>query len=295
MPLPTPSPRPAAAPVAAGPQVASIAEAFGRKADLAKLRAAPPFLLVHHQGRAGSWEIVEVGLDEPAFVPVFQAIALTPGVHVKTLEPGEPYEAAVKPMLDSLARQGSMVLPESLGYMTMVDCIDPRSRTPGKHYHLVFERVSRSGLPDELDRIEIDQGAYNRWRLELATNGAVPPPSEAVLEAMQKRLTLRRSKLAEVKEENRATARSGAVRREELHDRAVRPWVPAPAPAPSVEAESEQDRQIAELRAQLQAAQAATAAEAVKAAKAAEGKAAKAAEAKAAEAKATPATPAKEG
>lgn len=266
----------------------SLEAAFGAPAPDAALRPNAPFILVHHKGRQGSWEVVTDGFDVPHIVPVVQVIPLVPGAHVRTMEPGDTLEAALKPMMDSLARQGSVVLPASMGYLAEIDVQDPRTKQKGKYYMLWCERVTRSGLPDTLDTVEIDKAEWNRWRLSLFTDGLVPAPSDAVLEIMARRLRQRRSDLASVKEENRDDARRQTERREHAFNAAVRPWEVQPAPdAPPAESVDE----VAALRAELERQRAATAAAEAKADAALKAKAAAEKKAKAAAEAKTPETP----
>lgn len=210
----------------------SLAEALGGSEAVVNLRPNHPFLLVHHQGREGSWEICTEGLDGPTWLPVFQQVPMVPGAGVLTREQGMSPEDTIKPLMDRLAKDRSVVIrPEDAGYLESDDAVDYRTKQTGRFWRLAWERVQRSAVPDTPDQVVLDHAAYNAWRLEVFQAGMVPPPSDHVLSAASRKVLARKARLAQVQATARDDYSADLARRQRDLEQARKPWVTAP-PAP---------------------------------------------------------------
>lgn len=144
------------------------------------VRPAPPFLLVHHTGRAGSWEVADVD-GEAVWLPVLMQIPLVPGANgVRTVERGEKPEEAYAGLVAKLRRDGAVVIPANED-VCGVRYMRAQEVQRGIRFTMFCETVSKNPMPDKKDLVTFDHGAYNKWRAELVTSGAIPAPPDAVL------------------------------------------------------------------------------------------------------------------
>lgn len=149
------------------------------------IKAGYPFLLVHHTGKAGSWECVDSD-DRPTWLPVLAQIPLMPGANgVRTVEKGEAPSAAWDGLTTSLTRDGAVIIPanaEVCGVRYMV----PQQVQGGTRYRMWCESIEANPMPGRKELVNFDHATYNEWRAKLVIDGKVPPPHEAVLRQMRK-------------------------------------------------------------------------------------------------------------
>ena len=151
----------------------------------ANIKPGYPFLLVHHTGKAGSWECVDLD-GRPTWLPVLAQIPLMPGANgVRTVEKGEAPSAAWDGLTSSLNRDGAVIIPanaEVCGVRYMV----PQSVLGGTRYRMWCEVIEPNPMPGRKELVTFDHAVYNVWRAKLVTDGKIPAPHSAVLRQMIK-------------------------------------------------------------------------------------------------------------
>ena len=148
------------------------------------VKPAPMFLLVHHFGRAGSWEVDEID-GAPVWLPVLAQIPLVPGANgVRTVERGEDPSASVDLLLAALRKSGAIVIPADRDVCGVRHTVGTRVKR-GTRYHLWCETATANPMQGRKDVISCDTAAYNRWRRDLYLDGHIPAPPAGVLDMVR--------------------------------------------------------------------------------------------------------------
>lgn len=144
-----------------------------------------------------NFEIGEVD-GKPAILPVLVPLPLRPGCNgVTTRDRNQPTSLAVKQATRYAEERGMTVLPPSLTveaehlppgvdagpYYREYACKEHKD-APVKAYYREAWDVARATPPNETQAFKHDRAAYNRWRKHLLDSGAVPAPSELVVERL---------------------------------------------------------------------------------------------------------------
>ena len=157
------------------------------------LQAAPShqFLYVLYPGDPGNWFVATVD-GESVWLPKLQKHALMPGVGgVRTLNKGEPAEAAYSEAIRKIERRGGVVLDRDLDYCYGTPCTHPRTRATGKRWHDQFETPYVPQGRSTVVKFRTDVESRNAWLLDLVRLGHLPPPDPSVIDANVLRLDAR--------------------------------------------------------------------------------------------------------
>ena len=184
----------------------------------ANIKPGLPFLLVHHTGKAGSWECVDMD-GVPTWLPSLAQIELMPGANgVRTVEKGEAPSTAWEGLTAALNREGAVIIPanaEVCGVRYMV----PQAVQGGTRFRMWCESIEPNPMPGRKELIEFDHAAYNAWRAKLVIDGKVPRPHAAVIRQITKaadanvrRWKGHRTANADVRAERLAAAEAAAKR-----------------------------------------------------------------------------------
>jgi hypothetical protein len=117
------------------------------------------------------------------WLPVLQQEPVRPGLNgnktikTKTQNPKDAYEFAHL----NINRNGGIVLPQELGYRYERDCIHPTTRQSGTRHIDAWSKPKKVQRGKRL-KFTFDAQRYYRWLLALMRDGALPLPSEDLLD-----------------------------------------------------------------------------------------------------------------
>jgi hypothetical protein len=156
------------------------------------------FFLRHHPA---AWEVDQVGLKGPSFLPQVTRFWLLPGANgVRTISEHESPVEAYRTAMQEAMNKGWVFLdpaepvqaahrpkgtPES-GYLVAASCRQPGTNAPGTYHDEVWNRPMHS-VPGERAQFQFDRASYNRWRAHLVASSLVAPPTERVIESLRRR------------------------------------------------------------------------------------------------------------
>lgn len=209
--------------------------------DALLVRPNHPFYMVFYPDHPGNWDAAVISGDESDeatgtwWLPTLQRDPAQPGVNgYRTTKKGDRPGHAKAQAHELITSDGGIVLPLSLGYRVELDCIDPRSKTPGTFYTDAWSEP-RPKIRGQRLKHTFDRERYNRWRLMLVREGYVPAPDPQLLDINRARMAVRierREALRDLPDERRVDYVAEAEAAAAIVDEAKVPEVSdAPRPA----------------------------------------------------------------